>query len=159
MITSIEQTPVTTVAFDDQGAYGNATCEINFSEEPPTPTPTPIPAQEDFFLLCNESYDVRINDEDVEFKGAAQAFYYVFPLPNVDLESELDTGGTTKKSTDKTNFNGVADFRIEVPISDITQTPIVTVTVDNQDVFGDAHCTIDTSESDVVWDSIINRSN
>lgn len=152
---SIDRAPVSTVVFNDQETYGNASCENDFSTEPPTPTPTPPPPE--FDLVCDPEYDIRVNDEDVEFYFSATAFYNGYPLPDVDLEAELDTGGITQDATEETNFNGVADFKIEVLLTNISQTPIATITFGDQAEYGNAFCRIDFSESTLL-NSVIHRT-
>jgi hypothetical protein len=92
------------------------------------------------------------------FLASATAYYDGYELPDVDLLAELHTStGSPYRSVEETNFNGVADFKDIVPISDITQSPFALITFDDQAAFGDDSCTIDFSGSNLDWPSIINR--
>ena len=67
-----------------------------------------------------------------------------------------DTGGaTTPSNVEETNFNGVADFNMTVLISAINETPVATVTYDDQGTYGDASCTIEFSGNRMLWAYII----
>lgn len=154
---TISQTPVASVTFDDQGSYGNASCTVDFSTEPPPPTPTPT-REPGFELVCDEHYTARFRDEDVEIKFAATAYENGSPLEDVDLEAVLDAGGTTKDEIEETNNSGVADFKIEVLVRNITQTPIVTITFREKGIYGYGSCTIDSAESNAFWAELSERS-
>jgi hypothetical protein len=142
LVTSIEQAPVATVAFNDQATYGDATCDIDFSVEQPTPTPTPPPAPDDFDLVCHPDYDIRIGIADVEFEFSATAFYKGYPLPEVKLEAILDAGGERKDQIEETDTNGVADFKIEILLDDIKFTPIAGIEFEDQEEYGNSYCQI-----------------
>ena len=160
LVGSISQSPVATVTFNDQGTYGNASCTVDFSIAlPPIPTPTPPPVVEPE-LVCDDNYVVKFNESNVavEFKFAANASYNGYLLSDVDLKAVLDSGFSGFTQTVETNFDGVADFKILVAVTDITQTPLVTVTFDDEETYGNASCTIDSAESNAFWAAVIERS-
>jgi len=148
LISDVIQAPLATVTFEDQATYGNVSCTIRFDEEPPPPTPTPVPAT--YSVVCDPDYTIRLPGEEVKFEFSATAYYNEYTFADVDLKAVLDTGDVAPFNVEKTNFNGVADFRFTVVITSISQTPVATVTFNDQATYGDASCTINFSESDAL---------
>ena len=114
--------------------------------DPPPPTATDPPPS-NFTLTCDPVYEINIVDEEVHFQFAATAYENGAPLEDVDLMGTLDTGSQTPSNVENTNPNGVADFTITVLVGTITQTPMATVTFNDQATYGNASCTVDFSEA------------
>lgn len=147
LVTQISQSPVATVTFNDPTTYGNDSCTINFSAPNPTPTPT-VPPQSDYDVVCDQDYEIHIHEEEVDFEFSAIAYLNGNPLEDVDLKGTLDTGGATMPSNvEETNFNGVADFNMTVLITAINQTPLATITFNDQGTYGNASCTVSFSSN------------
>lgn len=116
--------------------------------ETPEPSGTPSPAPEgQYEIVCDSDFDINRVDEEFHFRFSATAYINGVPLEDADLKGTLDTGTATPFNIEETNFDGVADFTITILVGTISQTPVATVTFDNQDVLGDASCTVDFSLS------------
>ena len=98
-----------------------------------------------FTLECDQDFEINFVGEEAHFQFSATAFEDGNPLEDVELKGTLDTGSGTPFNLEKTNVNGVADFTITVLVPTITETPVATVTFEDQATFGNASCSIDFS--------------
>jgi hypothetical protein len=146
---SVTQTPVATVTFADPATYGDASCTIDFS------------GQSKYRVVCADGFDINIVDEEVHFEFEAAAFENSSPLSNVEMKGTLDTGDVQPFEIKETNVDGNVDFRITVLVTQISQTPIATVSFFEPNIYGPASCTVDFSGGSagnaIDWISIINH--
>jgi hypothetical protein len=145
---SVTKTPVATVTFADTETYGDASCTIDFS------------GHSVYEVVCAPGFDIRVVDEEVHFEFEALALKDGDPLSNVEMKGTLDTGDVQPFEVKETRVDGNVDFRITVLITQISQTPIATVTFFEPNIYGDASCTISAGVgSDIDWAAIMDRSN
>lgn len=114
---------------------------------PPTETPTATVEPDTYTLVCNPDFNINIVDEEAHFRFSATAYENGFPLENVELRGVMDTGFSNPHpaNVETTNVVGVADFFITILWLNIEQTPVATVTFNDQATYGNATCNIDFS--------------
>ena len=95
-----------------------------------------------FSVVCNPIWSITPNDGFTTFDFSATAFENGSPLVNVALDATLAVGGASPSETQSTNGQGVAIFSIMVNDNDISQTPVATVTFNDQQTYGTASCQI-----------------
>ena len=113
-------------------------------------------------VVCADVFDINIVDEEVHFEFEAAAFENQSPLSNVEMKGLLDVGDVQPFEVKETNIDGNVDFRITVLVTQISQTPIATVSFYEPNIYGDGSCEVDFSGgstgNDIDWTAIINRS-